>query len=133
MPRPTAAATATAAPLATASPERLYSAWTDTLTTTIGISFNTFGARTSLDAFEGLDYGGPRVLIYNSVNTSAGRLVGNGLIATVGNSPNFNVTPASKLTVQADISWFRPGWMGSHEFQSGIFIQPLLKLSTQTN
>ena len=58
---------------------RLYSAWTNTLTTTVGASFNTFGARTSLDAFKGLDYGGPRVLVYDSANTSAGRLVGNGL------------------------------------------------------
>ena len=112
---------------------RLYSAWTNTLTTTIGASFNTFGARTSLDAFEGLDYGGPRVLIYDSTNTSAGRLVGNGLIATTGNNQNFNVTPASKLTVQADASWFRTGWMGSHEFQTGVFIQPLMRLSTETN
>src|SRR3546814_21000025 len=52
----------------------LYSAWTNTLTTTIGASINTFGARTSLDAFKGLDYGGQRVLVYNSADTSAGRL-----------------------------------------------------------
>ncbi len=112
---------------------RLYSAWTNTLTTTIGASFNTFGARTSLDAYKGLDYGGPRVLIYDSTNTSAGRLVGNGLIATTGNSQNFNVTPAKKLTVQADVSWFRPGWMGSHEFQTGVFIQPLMRLRSEAN
>src|SRR5262245_10730347 len=112
---------------------RLFSAWTNTLTTTIGASFNTFGARTSLDAFDGLDYGGPRVLIYDSANTSAGRLVGNGLIATVGNSQSFNVTPASKATVQADVSWFRPAWLGSHEFQTGVFIQPLMRLSTESN
>lgn len=112
---------------------RLYSAWTNALTTTIGASFNTFGARTSLDAFEGLDYGGPRVLIYDSANTSAGRLVGNGLVATTGNNQNFNVTPANKLTMQADVSWFRTGWMGSHEFQAGVFIQPLMRLSTETN
>ena len=111
---------------------RLFSAWTNTVTTTIGASFNTFGARTSLDAFDGLDYGGPRVLIYDSANSSAGRLVGNGLIATVGNSQSFNVTPASKLTVQADASWFRPGWLGSHEFQTGVFIQPLMRLSTES-
>ena len=110
---------------------RLYSAWTNTLTTTIGASFNTFGARTSLDAFKGLDYGGPRVLVYDSANTSAGRLVGNGLVATIGNNQSFNVTPASKLTVQADVSWFRTGWMGSHEFQTGVFIQPLMRLSTE--
>ena len=112
---------------------RLYSAWTNTLTTTIGASFNTFGARTSLDAFKGLDYGGPRVLVYDSANTSAGRLVGNGLVAIIGNNQSFNVTPASKLTVQADVSWFRTGWMGSHEFQTGVFIQPLMRLSTQAN
>jgi hypothetical protein len=33
---------------------RLYSAWTNTLTTTVGASYNTFGARTSLDAYKGL-------------------------------------------------------------------------------
>ena len=112
---------------------RLYSAWSNTLTTTLGASFNTFGARTSLDAFKGLDYGGPRVVIYDSTNTSAGRLVGNGLIAITGNSQNFNVTPASKLTVQADVSWFRPGWLGSHEFQTGVFMQPLMRLRTESN
>ncbi len=112
---------------------RLFSAWTNTLTTTIGASFNTFGARTSLDAFKGLDYGGPRVLVYNSANTSAGRLVGNGLLATIGNNQSLNVTPSSKLTVQADVSWFRTGWKGSHEFQAGVFIQPLMRLSTATH
>ena len=112
---------------------RLYSAWTNTLTTTVGASFNTFGARTSLDAFKGLDYGGPRVIVYDSANPSAGRLVGNGLVAVIGNNQSFNVTPASKLTVQADVSWFRTGWQGSHEFQTGVFIQPVMRLSTEIN
>jgi hypothetical protein len=112
---------------------RLYSAWTNTLTSTIGASFNTFGARTSLEAFKDFDYGGPRVIVYNSANTSAGRLVGNGLVAITGNNQSFNVTPASKLTVQADVSWFRTGWKGSHEFQTGVFIQPLMRLSTEIN
>jgi hypothetical protein len=112
---------------------RLYSAWTNTVTTTIGASFNTFGVRTSLDAYKGLDYGGPRVAIYDSANASAGRLVGNGLLAITGNSQNFNVTPATKLTVQGDVSWFRAGWMGSHEFQAGVFVQPRLRLSSKAN
>lgn len=112
---------------------RLYSAWTNTLTTTVGASFNTFGARTSLDAFKGLDYGGPRVLVYNTANTSAGRLVGNGLLATIGNNQSFNVTPSRKVTAQADVSWFRAGWMGSHEFQTGVFLQPVSRLSTEAN
>jgi hypothetical protein len=50
-----------------------YSAWTNTLTTfTIGASFNTFGAGRRLDAFKGPDHGGPRVLVYDSANSSAG-------------------------------------------------------------
>src|SRR4029450_5518753 len=59
---------------------RLYSAWTNTLTTTIGASFNTFGARTSLDAFKGLDYGGPRVKVYDWTTRIAGRRGGKGLV-----------------------------------------------------
>ncbi len=112
---------------------RLYSAWTNTLTTTVGASFNTFGARTSLAAFKGLDYGGPRVRIYDAVATSAGRLVGNGLVATVGNNQSFNVTPSSKVTAQADVNWYRTGWLGAHEFQAGVFIQPVMRLSTEAN
>ncbi|MGE0362414.1 MAG: TonB-dependent receptor [Vicinamibacterales bacterium] len=112
---------------------RLFSAWTNTLTTTVGASFNTFGGRTSLAAFKGLDYGGPRVRIYDSATLSAGRLVGNGLVATVGNNQSFNVTPSSKVTVQADVNWYRTGWMGSHEFQAGVFMQPVMRLSTEAN
>ncbi|MGD9904823.1 MAG: TonB-dependent receptor [Vicinamibacterales bacterium] len=112
---------------------RLFSAWTNTLTTTIGASFNTFGARTSLDAYKGLDYGGPRVRIYDSVTTSAGRLIGNGLVATVGNNQSLNVTPSNKLTMQADVNWYRAGWLGSHEFQAGVFLQPLMRLSTEAH
>jgi hypothetical protein len=48
---------------------RLYSAWTNTLTTTIGAFFNTFGDRTSLDAYKGLDYGVPRRPVWRDASS----------------------------------------------------------------
>ena len=67
---------------------RLYSAWTTNLTSSIGASYNNISANATLDAFNGLDYGGPSLLLYSSVNISAGRALGNGLLATTGNNSN---------------------------------------------
>ncbi len=112
---------------------RIYSAWTNTLTSSVGVSYNNIAANASLSAFDGLDYGGPSLLLYNSFNTSAGRLVGNGLLVTTGNNTNFGVTPSDKVTIQGDVNWFRTGFAGSHEIQSGGFFQPRLHLQTDQN
>jgi hypothetical protein len=112
---------------------RLYSAWTNTLTTTVSAAHNTFAINGTLDAYKGLDYGGPSLLLYTSSNTSAGRVLGNGLLATTGNNSNFNVSPSDKTTFRADVNWYKTGWAGSHEFQGGVFLQPGMHLSTQAN
>jgi hypothetical protein len=117
----------------TGAAARLYSAWTNSLTTTAGASFNNVAANSSLAAFKGLDYGGPNILLYNSANASAGRLVGNGLLVTTGNSQSLPVAPANKLTIQGDLNWFKAGWLGSHEFQAGVLLQPMLRLSQTTH
>ena len=112
---------------------RLNSTWTSTLISSFGASYNNIAANPSIGAFNGLDYGGPAILLYNAVNSSAGKLVGNGLLATTGNNGVFNVTPSDKLTIVGNVNWFKTGWVGSHEFQVGIFFQPRQHLQTQTN
>ncbi len=111
---------------------RLISAWSNTLTSSIGISYNNISATPTLSSYNGLDYGGPQLLLYNANKASAGTLVGNGLLATTGNNQNFAVTPSNKMTIGGSVNWIKTGWWGSHEFEAGIFIQPSLHLTTRT-
>ena len=112
---------------------RLTSTWSSTLISSVGASYNDIAANPTLGAYNSLDYGGPALLLYNAVNASAGKLVGNGLLATTGNNSVFNVTPSNKVTVVGNINWFKTGWLGSHEFQAGLFFQPYMHLTTQAN
>jgi Carboxypeptidase regulatory-like domain/TonB-dependent Receptor Plug Domain len=111
---------------------RLISTWSNSLITDIGASFNNISGNPTFAAFNGLDYGGPQVLLYNAINSSAGKLVGNGLLATTGNNKNFTIGPADKVTIGGSISWVKTGWGGSHEFQGGVFIQPRMHLTSET-
>ena len=111
---------------------RLISTWSNTLISSIGASYNNISATPSLSSYNGLDYGGPSILLYNADNASAGKLVGNGLLATTGNNKNFSITPADKVTIEGSVNWLKTGWWGSHEFEAGVFIQPRMHLTTQT-
>jgi hypothetical protein len=111
---------------------RLISSWSNTLTSSIGASYNNISATATRSSYNGLDYGGPQLLLYNADKASAGTLVGNGLLATTGNNQNFAVTPSNKMTIGGSVNWLKTGWWGSHEFEGGIFIQPMLHLTTQT-
>lgn len=112
---------------------RVFSSWTNTLITSFGISYNSFSGNNSIESYKNVDYGGPSILLYTSTNTSAGRLVGNGLLATTGNNTNFNISPTTKTTIQGDLNWFKSGWGGSHEIQVGTFLQPHMNLETNAN
>lgn len=111
---------------------RLISTWSNTLITNIGASFNNISGNPTFAAFNGLDYGGPQILLYNAVNSSAGKLVGNGLLATTGNNKNFTIAPADKVTIGGDVNWVKTGWVGSHELQAGVFLQPRMHLTSET-
>src|SRR5204862_543436 len=43
------------------------------------------------------------------------------------------VQPASKTTVSMDLTYFKPaGWLGSHEIQTGVYLQPRLRNTSTT-
>src|SRR4029450_10272314 len=75
-------------------------------------------------AFEGYTFPGPIGNIYTSSFVSSGRRTGQGILATTNG--NLTAAPTSKLTAQADLTYYKDGWIGSHEFQTGIFAQPRL-------
>jgi Carboxypeptidase regulatory-like domain/TonB dependent receptor-like, beta-barrel len=109
---------------------RVSSVWATNVTTKVLVSYNDKSINGTFAAFEGSTFEGPVQQIYTSSFISAGRQTGQGILATTNS--NLTAAPTSKITTQADITYFKQGWVGSHELQAGVFAQPRLSNENQT-
>jgi hypothetical protein len=108
---------------------RLFSVWSDRVTTRIGASFND-------KRRDGRDPGinGPIQIVYQSTLASAGRLVGNGRLANLGSPVTaWNGQPNSKVTLSFDSTWLATTRTGSHEVQTGLYAQPRTRIALTTS
>jgi hypothetical protein len=101
------------------------SAWGNSLTTSFSVGYNNKSGNDantySVFGFEGQ---GPNVEIYEGTRISQGLITGNGLILEGGNVDFKSLSPASLWLIRGDLTYFKQGWAGSHEFQTGVFIEP---------
>jgi hypothetical protein len=102
---------------------RLTSVWTNRLSSTFLVSWNN-KSRENEDTWKDLEGSGPQRLVFQSAPLSSGRPVGSGQLATMDNQQSINLAPAQQLTIRADLTYFREGWGGSHEFKAGIYAMP---------
>jgi hypothetical protein len=112
---------------------RLTSIWRDRMTTKVLVGYNDKGNNPDVDVFAGHLGNGPSRPVHASSFVSAGRRTGSGRIALLDNIETRAVQPASKTTVSVDLTYFKPaGWLGSHEIQTGIYLQPRLRNTSTT-
>src|SRR5262245_8963950 len=112
---------------------RLTSIWGDRMTTKLLVGYNDKSNNPSIDVIEGHLSNGPSPPLHSSSFVSAGRRTGSGRIALLDNIDTRSVQPASKTTVSLDLTYFKPaGWLGSHEIQTGVYLQPRLRYTSTT-
>ncbi len=98
---------------------RLQSVWTEWLTSQTGYSWNNKGAQTHL-----VNLNATSQQLYRSVINSTGQLTGTGQFGIVGSAISASQSPYDKWTINSDWTAYHSGWVGSHEFQFGVFLQP---------
>jgi hypothetical protein len=104
---------------------RLTSVWGTNLTTTFGAGYNNKGgASESTYAWSRFQGSGPQIEIYSSSTITGGLRVGSNRIVASGNRQTESVVEASLILLRGDATYFKEGWGGSHEFQTGFFIEP---------
>ena len=102
---------------------RLSSTWASNLTTRLGVSYND-KAIPYYVAFDDR----PARNIYRSTVTGTGTLSGTGLLSVLDNYPGNGVNEtARKVTLSGDATYFKDEWLGLHEFQVGVYLQPWLR------
>jgi hypothetical protein len=110
---------------------RLSSVWGSSITTRFLAAYNNKSINQDFEIFEGrVVDNGPATLVHRDAFLSSGRLVGSGSIAQLNNLQVRNLWPTSKLTLSADLTYLKSGWIGSHEFQTGVYLQPRLRVDT---
>ncbi len=106
---------------------KLTSVWGTNLTTTFLAGYNDkggAGANTYKWNPFGFTRSGPDTVIYEGTSISGGLIRGNNVILEGGNLDNLSTQPASQILVRGDITYFKDGWGGSHEFQTGFYFEP---------
>jgi hypothetical protein len=109
---------------------RLSSLWGSAVTTKILASYNDKSINGTFAAFSGHTFPGPDNDIFTTSFISGGRRTGQGILATT-NLISLTAAPTQKITLQADLTYFKTGWLGSHEVQTGVFAQPRLSNENQ--
>jgi len=103
---------------------RLSSVWSNHLTTKLAWAYNDKSLTRDKSVFEGYQNPGPSVQVYSTTAVSGGNLSGQGLVAALNNTLTWTMSPTSKYTIQGDATYYKSGWIGSHELQTGFFLQP---------
>jgi hypothetical protein len=103
---------------------KLNSVWSKSLTTQIAGAYSTKG-NNSEDTFRELRLNsGPQVVVHRDIFISSGLPVGTGRLVQMNNPQSTNLTPSSAAFLQGDVTYFKEGWFGSHEFKSGVWAAP---------
>jgi outer membrane receptor for ferrienterochelin and colicin len=111
---------------------RLSSVWSSTVTTKLAVSWNNKSYSGNWNVYSGYQGTGPSQQVYGTTAISGGHLVGSGLVAELDNATAWTISPTSKYTIQGDLTWYKSGLAGTHEFEIGFFLQPRDRNSNTT-
>ncbi len=107
---------------------KLTSIWGSATTSQITVGYNDKTAQTDIDKVE--ERSGPEISHSRELRRVRRQLRGTGALAYARNAGQVNQQPSSLWMIRADLTHYKEGWAGSHEFQTGVFLQPSNKRDT---
>lgn len=103
---------------------RLLSQWSSKLATRFLVAYNNKGVNPTASSAGGVGRN-PELDVYTTTAASAGQVLGQGSsLATVNNLQSIALNPSSKPTISGDVIYYIPRAWGSHEIQTGFYLQP---------
>ncbi|MBI4476108.1 MAG: TonB-dependent receptor, partial [Acidobacteria bacterium] len=108
---------------------KLTSVFGSNLTTTFTGSYNNKGGN-GLDSYDGRIIPGPSIDVHPAFTIAQGRATGTGLLVTTGGNRSVGCSGcmlldnSSVIMLRGDVTYFKSGWGGSHELQTGFLAMP---------
>lgn len=100
---------------------KLTSVWGTDTTSQITFNYNNKTADTDYDK---TPQTGPYQEVHEGYTESGGILTGNGVLVAGNDDDSAARRPASMMLFRVDLTHYREGFGGSHEFQTGMFLAP---------
>jgi hypothetical protein len=110
---------------------KLQSTWGRSVTTTLTASYNDKSGN-DIATRDNAPGNGPQIVIHRTSSINADIRTGSGRILEGGNLQQLGLQPSSQIIVRGDLTWFKEGWAGTHEFQTGFFAAPRNRYDLQT-
>lgn len=111
---------------------KVSSLWSGNLVTTFSVSYNNKSGKNE-HTYDELKAEGPQIRIHRTTSISGGRPVGSGELVRMNNINEKILEPASMLVFRGDLAYYKVGWVGTHEFKTGIYAAPRLHYDITTN
>ena len=110
---------------------KVTSVWGMRTTTTFTGSYNGKGG-SDASTFAKLGLTGPQIVIHNSANVQGNTVQGSGRILEGGNLTSYSFQPASQIVMRGDLTYYKDGWAGTHQLQTGFLVAPRNTYDQQT-
>ena len=110
---------------------RVNSVWTNQLTSSLSVSYNDKRGNDA-STYEGVDLNGPQIQIHQDAFANAGRQDGTGALARLNTPDAIALSNAHLWLIRGDLTYYKQGWGGGHEFRAGIWAAPSMVRETTT-
>lgn len=104
---------------------KLNSVWGDNIQTSFSASYNNKGGNEE-DTYRNYPGFGPSIQVHRSTAISGGVPTGSGILVTMNSAETQTIAPSSMSMVRGDLTYYKSGWIGSHEFRTGLWAAPTL-------
>lgn len=110
---------------------RINSVWTNQLTTSFAYNYNDKRGNDA-DTYADLAITGPQRAIHQNAFTQQGIQAGTGSLARLDNPASISLSDAHMTVIRADLTYYKTGWAGGHEFKAGLWAAPEMVRETTT-
>ncbi len=105
------------------------SVWTNALTTALSVSYNNKGGNDE-NTYKDANLSGPAISVYQDAFLNAGVQTGQTELVRKNSPESIALSDSSMVVFRGDLTYFKSGWVGSHELRAGIWAAPSLKRDT---
>jgi hypothetical protein len=110
---------------------KVNSVWSNTFTTLFSAAYNNKSGN-DVDTYADANLSGPQIVLHQDAFLTRGIQQGTGALIQENTPQSIAISPASMVVLRADLTYYKDGWMGSHEFKGGIWAAPTMKRDTST-
>lgn len=110
---------------------RVNSVWSNSLTTALSINYNDKRGNDA-NTYDGVQLSGPQIVIHADSFANAGRQNGTGSLARLNTPDIISLSDSHIWLLRGDLTYFKQGWLGGHEFRAGFWAAPeMVRETTQ--